>query len=202
MIIKKTMSSKEYILNKIRENTKEVFDKPNLEAIPVTVYKDPVEKFKQILSDVGGELYEQPEGENLNLEAVIKKFFPEAKTIASTLDEISFANLNPNEVEEPKDLDGIDVAILKTELGVAENAAVWFAQDVKHRILYFIPEALVILLKKSDIVHSMHHAYAQLEKEERPCYGVFVSGPSKTADIEQALVMGAHGARRVLVVLQ
>ena len=102
MIIKKTMSSKEYILNKIRENTKEVFDKPNLEAIPVTVYKDPVEKFKQILSDVGGELYEQPEGENLNLEAVIKKFFPEAKTIASTLDEISFANLNPNEVEEPK----------------------------------------------------------------------------------------------------
>ncbi len=196
------MSSKDYILNKIKQNTKEVFEKPSLEDIPITVFEDVVKQFKQSLSDVGGELYEVEADETLDLEKVIQQFFPEAKTIASTLPDVSCANLNPDEVELPKELNGIDVAVLKTNLGVAENAAVWFSQDMKHRILYFIPEALIILLDKQQIVHTMHHAYAELEKQERAEFGVFISGPSKTADIEQALVMGAHGARRVLVVLK
>ncbi|NLZ74140.1 MAG: LUD domain-containing protein [Bacteroidales bacterium] len=196
------MSSKDYILNKIKENTKEVFEKPNLKDIPVTEFNDPVAQFKESLTAVGGEYYEVNGGETLNMEEIIKRFFPDAKTIASTLNEMTFANLNPDTVDKPQDLDGIDVAILKSDLGVAENAAVWFEQDMKHRILYFIPEALVILLDKEQIVPTMHHAYAKIDKREIPDFGVFISGPSKTADIEQALVMGAHGARRVLVILK
>lgn len=196
------MSSKDYILNKIKENTKEVFEKPNLDNLSVTVFEDVVKQFKQSLSDVGGELYEVPADEELDLEEVIQQFFPQAKTVASIIPEVSCANLNPDEVEMPKELNGIDVAVLKGGLGVAENAAVWFSQTMRHRILFFIPEALVILLDKKQIVHTMHHAYAELEKQERGEFGIFISGPSKTADIEQALVMGAHGARRVLVVLK
>lgn len=47
----------------------------------------------------------------------------------------------------------------------------------------------------------MHEAYSRTEKGGYD-YGVFMSGPSKTADIEQALVFGAHGPIQVLVVLR
>ncbi|NMA74183.1 MAG: LUD domain-containing protein [Bacteroidales bacterium] len=196
------MSSKDYILNKIKKNTKVVFEKPSLKDISVTEFEDPIAQFKESLTAVGGEYYEVNEGEDFKIEEVINRFFPEAKTIASTLREVTSADLNPDNVDKPQDLDGIDVAVLKSDLGVAENAAIWFEQNMKHRILYFIPEALVVILDKKQIVHTMHHAYAKIDKEEIPDFGVFISGPSKTADIEQALVMGAHGARRVLVILK
>ena len=77
----------------------------------------------------------------------------------------------------------------------------WLQQDVEQRAVYFISEALVILLDRKNLVNNMHEAYAALKEASYP-YGVFISGPSKTADIEQALVMGAHGARKVLVVLK
>lgn len=85
--------------------------------------------------------------------------------------------------------------------GVAENGAVWITQQVKFKALYFIPTALVIIINKDALVNNMHEAYRQLEGTDYK-YGFFVSGPSKTADIEQALVLGAHGPMKVLVVLK
>ena len=76
----------------------------------------------------------------------------------------------------------------------------WLQQDVEQRAVYFISEALVILLDRKNLVNNMHEAYKRIDTGEYG-YGVFVSGPSKTADIEQALVMGAHGARSVTVIL-
>lgn len=77
----------------------------------------------------------------------------------------------------------------------------------------FISEHLVILLKKSEIVHNMHEAYARLsvpsgsaagpdtEGFDHYGYGTFISGPSKTADIAQVLVMGAQAARSATILL-
>ena len=53
---------------------------------------------------------------------------------------------------------------------------------------------------RSDIVSNMHEAYSQIQTPDLG-YGCFISGTSKTADIAQALVMGAQAAREVTVVI-
>jgi len=86
------------------------------------------------------------------------------------------------------------------ELGVAENACVWIPQTMKEKAVCFISEELVIIVSRKNIVNNMHEAYAQIKMTDYG-YGCFISGPSKTADIEQALVMGAQAARGVTIVI-
>jgi L-lactate dehydrogenase complex protein LldG len=68
-----------------------------------------------------------------------------------------------------------------------------------HRVAPFICQHLVINVSK--IVPNMHAAYAELKKPNSS-FGLFLAGPSKTADIEQSLVIGAHGARSLTVVIR
>lgn len=191
------MSSKEEILAAIRRNTRQKYDYPSA-PFEATVYADPIEKFIEVSAAVGGEAVVLQPGEDMN--EVIRSRFPDAQRIASILPEATCATFNPDEVEGPAQLDGTDLAIIRGEIAVAENGAVWIPQTVKHKAVYFIAEALVIIVSREAMVSNMHQAYARL-KEMPYRFGTFISGPSKTADIEQALVMGAHGARKALVIL-
>lgn len=192
------MSSKEEILARIRQNTGTRYKKPDIADIKQMYYPDKVEQFCAISRMVGGTAVVLGEGEDVN--AVIRRTYPGAMRIASVLPDISCATFNPDNLEDPKELNGTEVAVIKGKLGVAENGAIWIEQDVKYKALYFIAESLVILLDRNRIVDTMYDAYRELDGRDYQ-FGTFISGPSKTADIEQALVMGAHGAREVLVIL-
>lgn len=203
------MSSREDILQDIRRNTRLRYEKPDLSDLEqkALTYDDPVEQFCRIMEQVGGRAVVLNDGENIN--EVIQKLYPHAKRIASALKEIhtdkevvslTCATFHPDEVERSGDLDGTDLAIIKGRVGVCENGAVWIQQDVEQRAVYFISEALVIVLRRSDLVNNMHEAYRRIDTGTYG-FGVFISGPSKTADIEQALVFGAHGPREVTVLL-
>jgi L-lactate dehydrogenase complex protein LldG len=102
---------------------------------------------------------------------------------------------------EPHQLDDVDFALLSGELAIAENAAVWVAtDDILVRTLYFLAQHIALVVPAAAIVSNMHEAYSQLDVT-RHRFGTFLSGPSKTADIEQSLVIGAHGARSQTVFL-
>lgn len=189
------MDSKNEILLAIRTHTGNRYEKPSI-TLDAISYSDKAAQFAESLKAAGGTaLFLQPE-EDIN--EVIRRHFPEAKRIASNLPDITCATFNPDDLDDPRDLNDTDLAIVEGEFAVAENGAVWITQQVKHKALYFISTNLVILVPKEEIVNNMHEAY---HKTEHADYGFsfFVSGPSKTADIEQALVFGAHGAMNVLV---
>lgn len=168
-------------------------------ALDAIRYADKVSQFTDVMNLVGGSAVELREGEDINER--IRSLYPEAKTIASNLPEITLATINPDTIATPHALNGTDLAIIRGEIGVAENGCVWIPQNVQEKALYFIAEYLVILLDKEQLVHTMHEAYERIALNDYG-FGVFISGPSKTADIEQALVIGAHGARGVTVILR
>ena len=187
---------KEELFDKLRGGITQQFDMPT-EPVKGIVYKDIVKQFIEMSKTVGGKVIEVKATDDLN--AVIRKAYPDAKVFASNVKGIQ-ADLNPDTVANAADLNGTDVGIIQGEMGVAENGCIWVPQTMKERAIYFISEELVILLDKKNIVNNMHEAYKRVEMNNYG-YGVFISGPSKTADIEQALVMGAQAARGVMVVL-
>ena len=194
------MSNKDDILKKYRANVREKYDMPDLSDIKALQYPDPLVQFIKMTESVGGHVIEVKEGQDIN--ELVKEMYPDAKEIASNLPEVTIATRNPDTVGRARDLNGTDVGIIRGLFGVAENACVWIPQTMKEKAVCFISENLVILLPKSQIVHNMHEAYKRIKFDETyDGYGTFISGPSKTADIAQVLVMGAQAARSATILL-
>ena len=194
------MSNKEDILKRYRANVREKFDMPDLSDIKAITYPNPLVQFVKMSEMVGGQVIEVDPGRDVNV--LIRELFPDAKEIASNLPEITIATRNPDNVGRARDLNGTDVGIIRGQFGVAENACVWIPQTMKEKAVMFISENLVILLPKSQIVNNMHEAYKRIQFNEMyDGYGTFISGPSKTADIAQVLVMGAQAARSATILL-
>ncbi len=192
------MNAKKEIIDSIRKHSIEKFEMPEL-AIPGLPQTDPEEGFINACRLTGGNvvLLDEPE----RLPEVIRDLYPEAKNIVSDLALDGIKTLNPDGYDRPHQLANTDVAIIKGTFGIAENGAIWIPKNTKHRALYFIAENLIILLDRNNLVSTMHDAYERIAADEYE-FGVFISGPSKTADIEQALVIGAHGAKSVTVILR
>ncbi len=188
--------NKEELLGKLRRNTIHQFDMPET-SIDGIKYENTIEQFIEMSHKVGSEVIEAKAGEDLN--KLIRKAYPEAQVLASNVKGIK-VDLNPDMVSEAQDLNGTDVGIVEGDIAVAENGCVWVPQTMKERVVCFVSENLVILVHRDKIVNNMHEAYRRIHMTEYG-YGCFISGPSKTADIEQALVMGAQAARGVTVII-
>ena len=192
------MSSKEDILKKYRANVRQQFDMPDLSDIAAITYPNPLEQFIKMTESVGGHVVEVKAGQDIN--TLIRELYPDAREIASNLPEVTIATRNPDSADSAQALNGTDVGVIRGCFGVAENACVWIPQTMKEKAVCFISENLVILLPKSAIVNNMHEAYRRIAFNDYG-YGTFISGPSKTADIAQVLVMGAQAARSATVLL-
>jgi L-lactate dehydrogenase complex protein LldG len=128
----------------------------------------------------------------------VHQLFPEARHIASSLlpPTLAIDQQTPTAV-----LADVDLAVLAAEFGIAENGSVWLPEaNMLHRALPTVTQHLALVLDQRQLVATMHQAYARLPNGPGG-YGLFIAGPSKTADIEQSLVIGAHGARSLVVLV-
>ncbi len=191
------MTSKDIILSSIKQNNN-VKDTllPSYDNFGIT-YEDKFTKFSEMLSSVGGKtLIVKKE----DLDRTIQEIYPNEQVISTNVQECSLGNFDANIQDDVHKLENIDLCIVKGEFAVAENGAVWIKNnDNRHRGLYFIAQNIVIVVKKEEILNNMHEAYEKISFEHTG-YGVFISGPSKTADIEQSLVIGAHGPKSGYVI--
>lgn len=193
------MSTRDEFLKALKKQAYAKYGMPGLNIEPSSP-ANPVGQFAEMTRFVGGNVFIAEKTDSLR--HLLSSLYPEARSIASNLAEMrGIATVNPDGAEDPRSLDNLDLAVIEGKFGVVENGCVWVQQETRRRVVYFIAEHLVILLDKTKLVATMHDAYRLLEKEEYG-FGVFISGPSKTADIEQALVVGAHGACGVTVVLR
>ena len=191
------MTSKEKILKNIKDNNivKNV-KLPNYENFGIK-FENKFDTFSTMLESVGGKALVIQKDE---LDTTIKALYPDEKQIASNVDFCSIGNFNANDFDDAHDLKDIDLAIVKGNFAVAENGAIWMKnEDNRHRALYFIAQNIVIVIDEKELLNNMHEAYEKISFEDKG-YGVFISGPSKTADIEQSLVIGAHGPKSGYVI--
>ncbi len=191
------MSARDEMLARIRKN------QPPPVALPEVPLFDTAggslrERFKAGVTRMGGKVIEPAPG--AKLEAIIAQYFPADAVICSATDEVAGNRvLDPS--RPPAEIDGVDVGVVRAVFGVAETGSVWLTgAQFKVNALGFLSQHLVVLLDPARIVGSMHHAYRERAQFDAG-YGVFMTGPSATADIEGILIHGAQGIRSLTVIL-
>jgi len=191
------MTSKELILESIRKNNvvKDV-KLPTYNNFGIK-FEDKFQTFSTMIESVGGKALVI---DKADLDKTIKELYPDEKQIASNVEFCSLGNFEQNSFDDVHDLRDIDLAVVKGNFAIAENGAIWMKNESnRHRALYFIAQNIVIVIDEKEILDNMHEAYKRISFEDSG-YGVFISGPSKTADIEQSLVIGAHGPKSGYVI--
>ena len=194
-----TQTTREKVLANLRTALPESSPLPDLPATgPWQTFEDPFTRFCEVLETVGGVCHRVKTRDEANQHLLNVDEWKNAGVRISEVDGVGDSTVDIGGIDDPHELENVDYAVLYGHFGVAENGAIWVTDDtLKHRVLYFIPQRLVIVMP-TFIVHNMHEAYGQIKIGQHAFAG-FISGPSKTADIEQSLVIGAHGARALTV---
>jgi len=191
--------NRESILNTIKRN------KPLFKELPEIIVEnfkkgnDLLESFIKNVEATGGKVVFANNKNDVTL--YLKNRFKDFDNIISLSEGIDITTINPDKISSAKELDKLELAILDAQFGVAENGAVWISdKNTYHRSIPFIALHLVLILLDEEIVENMNEAFERLASFNEG-YGVFISGPSKTADIEQSLVIGAQGPLSATIIL-
>lgn len=192
------MSSREKILTAVKKNQPPKVELPAL-SFAGNSSIDLKEKFIKTLTGIGGSIIEVNDLKDVAQH--IKATFPHPERIVNSVADLNAEFEISDKKSDPHDFSNVTVAIMQGEFGVAENGAIWLIDiNMGDRALPYICEHLVLIINKHSIVPTLHEAYKKIDSSAYNL-GTFLAGPSKTADIEQSLVLGAHGSKSLIVFL-
>ncbi|HEX6893425.1 MAG TPA: LUD domain-containing protein [Chryseolinea sp.] len=192
------MNSREKILERVQKN------QPPLSGLPDLNHErsgssQSIQKFVRSLGNIGGTAIDAMSWNEI--ESILRERFPSTARRISLIPQLGSSGINGDFEKDPRTLENVSVSILAGHFAVAENGAVWVNEEnMGDRVLPFICEHLVLVVNASAVVESMQDAYELLDSSDHS-FGTFIAGPSKTADIEQSLVLGAHGPKTLSVFL-
>ncbi len=190
------MSSRDKILQQVKQH------QPSTRALPKVEIavedKDWLADFKARLETLHVAVFEV--SDNNSIGTIIQNNSKATDRIVTTMASLKDYAVHIDRVEEDAhQLENVELAIIPAHFGVAENGAVWVTDAlIKYRVLPFIAQQLAVVISKRNILANMHQAYSRITNTNYE-FAVFIAGPSKTADIEQSLVLGAHGPKSMMV---
>ena len=189
-------SSREAMLKAIRQNQPPFADAPTIPHF-IPYFDDVFLKYIDVLTGIGGRVCVVKNDEEIMQQ--IKHDFARVKRMVSFDKDFAAIAEIQDGTNRLHQFEDVDVCIVTSSLAVAENGAVWITdQDMPERVLPFITQSLVVIIHKENIVATMHDAYDKIGNADYG-FATFIAGPSKTADIEQSLVLGAHGPKTMTV---
>lgn len=192
------MNARDAVLARLRARPVEPVALPALEGDWLR-HPDPRERFRAAVAEAAGTVL------TVGIGAALPEVVAGLDVVRSARRCCSFVSMVAGTMEapaEPHAYADVDVVIAPAEFGVAENGAVWLdGARVPVRSALFLAQHLIVLLPQGEVVDNMHQAYERLGVAAgKTGYGCFIAGPSKTADIEQELVVGAHGPRSLTII--
>ena len=192
------MNSREKMLAAVARNkpTDQEYPLPSL-PLPHSLVGEGLACFGAVLESIGGAMIRVVDLDDIR--QYVEAHYDPTYRVVTTLPELSSVAELQWAGTPPHELANVELALLRGHFGVAENGAVWVTESLlEHRAAPFICQHLALIIRKDDIVPTMHEAYERIGSATYG-YGVFIAGPSKTADIEQSLVLGAHGPKSLIV---
>ena len=131
--------------------------------------------------------------------------FPADSEIKGFLDNLSVAKLEVSRSTVKTDLEKVSAGITGCDALIAQTGSVLLtARSGGGRALSVLPVHHVVVATSSQLVPDLPAAFELLERKYAPnfpSFTTFITGPSRTGDIERVLVLGAHGPRKLTVIL-
>ena len=190
------MSFRDTILRNVRNNQPSSRELPPVPKFHSGQPVDLKRLFVAALKELAGEVVTEPPAD---FDKFLKKRFPNAKAICSTVAEYT-GNQKPEDFARWSDASSIDVAVVRSPLGVAETGSVLLSEEeFRVNTIGFLAHDIVILLDPSEIVENIHDAYDHPHFRDK-AYSLLMSGPSGSADIGGITVHPAQGVMTLTVI--
>ncbi|GEB36341.1 hypothetical protein GLI01_03760 [Gluconacetobacter liquefaciens] len=191
------MSARDSILATLRRNSPPPADHPLPEPAVLGEADASPERFSASLLQMGGTMLDRQQGATLD-QAIALRFPKPGLMICSLVPEatgtVRIADLPTPQAAEP-----VDVTIVRAAFGIAETGSIFLSEAQLHlNAIAHLTQHMVVLLDPAQITANMHTAYLRPEFHTAR-YGVLMSGPSATADIQGVLIRGAQGVRSLTV---